>query len=78
MRDRLPPSYLSALTTKQPSLIGGELHEAVADLAKGFMLNNELQFPGLNVPPILWKWTKDLGLPSKFAPLVEIYLSKKS
>ncbi|CAK7241093.1 MAG: hypothetical protein STHCBS139747_002551 [Sporothrix thermara] len=61
---RLPPSYLSALTTKQPSLVDGELHEAVVDLVKGFMLNNELQFPGLNVPPILWKWIRDLGLPS--------------
>ena len=64
MRERLPPSYLSALTTKQPSLVDGELHEAVVDLVKGFMLNNELQFPGLNVPPILWKWIRDLGLPS--------------
>ncbi|KJR80078.1 RNA polymerase 1 specific transcription initiation factor [Sporothrix schenckii 1099-18] len=65
MRDRLPPSYLSALTTKLPSLVRGELHEAVVNLVKGFRLNNELHFPGLNVPPILWKWTRDLGLPKR-------------
>ena len=64
MRERLPPSYLRALTANQPFLDGGELHEAVVDLVKGFMLNNRLQFPGLNVPPILWAWARDLGLPS--------------
>ncbi|CAK7266362.1 hypothetical protein SEPCBS119000_001986 [Sporothrix epigloea] len=64
MLERLPAGYLRALTETQPFSVGGELHEAIMNLVKGFRLNHDLQFPGLNVPPILWAWTRDLGLPS--------------
>ena len=63
MRERLPPSYYRALSARQISLGGGKLHASVRALIQGYILNNEMQFPGLNAPPILWRWTRDLGLP---------------
>ncbi|OAA54808.1 RNA polymerase 1 specific transcription initiation factor [Niveomyces insectorum RCEF 264] len=63
MRERLPSGYQAALMTRNAPFTGGELHDAVLALSRGFHINYQLAFPGLNVPPILWRWTRELGLP---------------
>ena len=65
MRDRLPGPYHRALLARFATFEGGELHKAVLYLVRGYHFNYEMAFPGLNAPPLVWQYTRELGLPGR-------------
>lgn len=67
MTDRLPGSYHRALLVRNASLQGGELHQAVLELALEYHLNYEMAFPAVNMPLLLFHYLRELALPGKSA-----------
>ncbi|PLN84478.1 RNA polymerase I-specific transcription initiation factor Rrn7 [Aspergillus taichungensis] len=66
MRDRLPQEYLSLLeTTRLPK--AEHLHKAALDLSVWYRHQFGMEFPGLNLPPLLYRYIKRLAVP------IEIY-----
>jgi RNA polymerase I-specific transcription initiation factor RRN7 len=65
MTARLPGSYQRALKVKNASFRGGELHQAVLELALDYHINYEMTFPPLNTPLLLLQYLRELALPGK-------------
>ncbi|KLU81425.1 hypothetical protein MAPG_00514 [Magnaporthiopsis poae ATCC 64411] len=67
MRARLPSRYQRVLSARVSPFSGGELHEAVRQLAESFNANYKLKFPPLNEPLLLLRYARELALP------IEVY-----
>lgn len=63
MRTRLPATYHKSLMTRSATFKGDELHWVVLPLVRSYYINFEVVFPPLNVPGLLWQYTRELALP---------------
>jgi len=64
MRAKLPAYYAQALEIHAP-LNGDTFHKTILNQIDFFHTKFEMVFPPLNVPLLLFKHVRDLGLPGK-------------
>jgi RNA polymerase I-specific transcription initiation factor RRN7 len=69
MKSKLPAGYHTALDTTLP-LRPGDLQKSVIKLATMFNQDFGMELPPLNVPLLIFKYVKELGLPRKSPDIV--------
>jgi hypothetical protein len=65
---RLPIAGTLALQAGRSGLSGGQLHQALLRLIRGFHYNYAMTFPALNTPQVLFQYVRELALPREFRP----------
>ena len=69
MLERLPSGHVKVFMARKTRFERGELHKAVQELIRGYRLIYDMEFPGLNGPPVLKQYIRELGLPGGRNPL---------
>lgn len=77
MRIKLPNQYHTALGVRAP-FNGNTFHKTILSQIDFFHSEFDMVFPPLNVPFLLYKHIRDLGLPGKVPPRVENTVSDKN
>ncbi|KAI9375680.1 RNA polymerase I-specific transcription initiation factor Rrn7 [Aspergillus egyptiacus] len=70
MKEKLPQEYIPLLDTTR-LLKAEDLHNAVLDLLLLYHRQFKMQFPPLNVPPMLYRLIRRLALPVDIYPVVK-------
>ena len=66
MLERLPAGHLKVFMARRVRFEGGELHRAVQELVRGYHRIYEMDFPGINGPPVLKQYARELSLPCEY------------
>jgi len=65
MLERLPTALRMVFMARKALFKGGEVHKSVQDLVRGYHRIYRMEFPGINGPPVLQQYVRELSLSGK-------------